>query len=255
MNTNEDPLKFLVISTSGSVGKSTIAREVLASNMPNAKILQLEKHNSGNENYKIKNTINVVSGTKSQEDIVKLTKEIFINESLIVDVGVSIVNDFIELLNYDRELISMFDRIIIPTRPRPKIQNDTITTINILLDLGIEPAKILVVANETSKTEYEEKFKPIIVASKKLKFNISKNLTIMESETILRLENSKQTLVDFIDKTKDFDWEDAISSSKSVADKKENMLLRTYANAATFIKADMDTVFKEITKPIKGEGK
>lgn len=133
-------MKILVINKSGNVGKTTLAQEFLHPRLNNPISARFE-------------TINA-AGDK-QADIQQRAAEFrqFVEQfmledvDVIADVGSSNVESILEKLVEIEGAIHMFDAAVIPVTAEIKIQIDTVSMVQDLLDLGFPAEKIFVVTN------------------------------------------------------------------------------------------------------------
>lgn len=147
--------KVAVINFSGNVGKSSIARYLLAPRME-CDVLSIESINDPGGQKKTKTTIR-------GKEIDELRENLLISDSLVVDIGASNVEDFIEALSEYDDGIAEFEYFVVPTVPAIKQQEDTVSTIHELIALGVPSAKIIVVFNQFDKKggPLEKQFKVV----------------------------------------------------------------------------------------------
>lgn len=194
-------MKIALINNSGNVGKTTIAREVLGINMPEAVIIEVETHNTGNAKYeKVFKEYYKINATDIEELYAKLVE----NEDVILDIGASNILDFLRQLEQYAGLETLIDLFIVPTTKDAKQLQDTLKTINILLKLGIKPSQIVVVANRVNPATFEKDFKILLNAQKELKFKFSKDLSIRETNLLKDLELLGKTLNEVVEDNTDY---------------------------------------------------
>lgn len=130
-------MKIAVINFSGNVGKSTIARHLLAPRIPDAEVLTVETINSdGTDNEGVKG-----------KDFNNVQEAMQLLDGAVVDIGASNVEDVMTVLRRYRKSHEDFDYYVVPTVPEKKQQRDTISTINALAELGVPAKKIRIVFN------------------------------------------------------------------------------------------------------------
>lgn len=194
-------MKIALINNSGNVGKTTIAREVLGINMPEAVMVEIETHNTGNAKYeKVFKEYFKINATDIEELYAKLVE----NENVILDIGASNILDFLRQLDQYAGLETLIDLFVIPTTGDAKQMQDTLKTINILLKLGIKQNKIVVVANRVNPINFEKDFKILLNAQKELKFRFSKDLSIRETSLLKDLELLGKTLNEIVEDNTDY---------------------------------------------------
>ena len=123
-------MKVAVINFSGNVGKSTVARHLLAPRMNNARVIPVESINSDGTDDK------ALKGKQFGE----LQEGLALLDDAVVDIGASNVEDFVNLMEQYKNSHEDFDFFVVPTMPKAKQQRDTISTIEALEGIGV-PAK------------------------------------------------------------------------------------------------------------------
>lgn len=169
-------MKICVINFSGNVGKSIISQHLLKPRMENSSIISVESINSdGTNDEKIKG--------KRFTDIINRVLD---TQNVIVDVGASNVEDFLQQMKKSIGSQDDFDYFVVPTIYKNKQITDTVATIDTLNDIGIEKERIKVIFNmldEDSNLFYD--FKEIFDC--KNVATVSENIGIYESELFNRL--------------------------------------------------------------------
>ena len=156
-------MKIAVLNYSGNVGKTTIANEVLKANLPDYEIITIDSVNiAGDEKI-------VFRG----EEADKIFTELLVQENAILDIGSSNLYQYFESSKEEQELLEHIDIFIVPIVPDFKQQNDASKTIEHLIQFGIEPQKIFVVANMVGKNEQGIRDE-LLGILKKLKVNVCK---------------------------------------------------------------------------------
>lgn len=147
--TEKDTFRVLILNLSGNVGKSTIA-SALASKLgrdhQDIKVMSIESVN----NSDALNDTNLDVEEYRANQFHNLYQDLIMTDRVIVDVGSSNIVQFVEGLVKYRSAAKEFDMFIVPTVPVVKQQTDTIATIKLLCDLGIDSKKIRVVFNQYS---------------------------------------------------------------------------------------------------------
>src|SRR5476649_1402114 len=111
-------MKIAVINFSGNVGKSTVARHLLAPRMNNAQVISIESINSdGTEDEAIRG--------KQFGDLIEAMA---LMDDAVVDIGASNVEDLINQMKQYRGSHEDFDYFVVPTVSKHKQQRDTIST-------------------------------------------------------------------------------------------------------------------------------
>lgn len=132
--------KVAVINFSGNVGKSSIAHYLLAPRL-GCSVLSIESINDS------ASSDNSLRGKESEA----LQAELVTNDSLVVDVGASNVEAFVDSISQFEAGIDELDLFIVPTVPANKQQTDTLATIDQLNIMGVNKKDIRVVLNQFDK--------------------------------------------------------------------------------------------------------
>jgi len=194
-------MKVALLNNSGNVGKTTISREVLAVNMDNPVLLEIETHNAGNESFKdyFSNYYKIPAN-----QIDEIYEILTMNDEVIADIGASNMLEFFKKLN-EYGIETIFDAMIIPVTADVKQQKDTLQTINMLLNLGYPADKIFVIANRVKNiTTFDKDFKVLIGASDDIGFHFNKDLAIKETTIFRDLEAFGKTLKDVLNDDTDY---------------------------------------------------
>lgn len=146
-------MKVAVISFSGNVGKTTIARHLLAPRMPGAKVISIESINAGEDED------HVIRGCQFAE----LQEYLQMVEDVVVDIGASNIEDLLALMRRYHGSHEDFDIFIVPAVPAGKQQRDTMATLAELSRLGIPPDKVRVIFNMIEEdADIEHTFEPML---------------------------------------------------------------------------------------------
>lgn len=149
-------MKVAVISFSGNVGKTTIARHLLLPRMPDARVVSIESINAGQDRDR---QGHVIRGRQFAE----LQEFLQVVEHVVVDIGASNVEELLALMRRYRGSHEDFDYFIVPTVPAGKQQQDTIATLAELSRLGIPADKVRLVFNMVGDgTAMDRVFDPVL---------------------------------------------------------------------------------------------
>jgi hypothetical protein len=130
-------MKIAVINFSGNVGKTTVARHLLASRIPNAEVIAIESLNAGDDEAQ------ALRGRQFGE----LQEYLQTVDSVVVDIGASNVEDLLALMRRYRGSHEDFDCFIVPSVATVKQQKDTIATLVELSQLGVEASRVKLLFN------------------------------------------------------------------------------------------------------------
>lgn len=134
-------MKIAVVNNSGNVGKSTVCDVLLKPRIENSEILRVESINfDGNEEEKV-----------SAREFNDILKKIDTTDSVIVDVGSSNIETFINQMEAYKNSQEDIDYFIIPVTPQHKQQIDSVSTVANLIDLGVTPERIRFIFNQVDK--------------------------------------------------------------------------------------------------------
>jgi MinD-like ATPase involved in chromosome partitioning or flagellar assembly len=152
-------VKIAVISFSGNVGKSTIARHLLAPRIPGAKVISIESINASEAQD------HIIRGRQFAE----LQEYLQMFNDVVVDIGASNVEEMLALMRRYDGSHEDFDHFILPTVPVPKQQQDTIATIVALTRIGVPFGKLRVVFNMVDhEMDIEREFESVLTFAKGL---------------------------------------------------------------------------------------
>ena len=168
-------LKIAVLNNSGNVGKSMVCDTFLKPRLPGIEVIKIETINS--------------DSTNDEKIPAKNIKQVFEKidsvDAALIDVGSSNIETFMMNLSKLEGAHEDIDFFFIPTTPKPKQQVDTITTIQSLMELGVDIEQIKIIFNFNDPDLKTSEIYPIIfdsVLSKKLKLHkISNVFTISEN--------------------------------------------------------------------------
>lgn len=177
-------MKIAIINNSGNVGKSTLCQYMFSPAMPDAEIIRVETINNDGDS----------KGEKLKADaFVKIFDTIMGGDDVLVDVGSSNIETFMDKMTHEFEGSHMFiDYFIIPLTPDEKQQVDTVNMILSLIDLGVDQDKIKIVFNRTNKKKtLPEQFTTLFDNDdlKDLGFNIDENQPSVNNTDIFKTIN------------------------------------------------------------------
>ena len=231
-------MKIGVINFSGNVGKSTVARHLLAPRMNNAQIISVESINS--------------DGT--EEDAVRgkqfgdLIEALALMDNVVVDIGASNVEDFISRMAQYRGSHEDFDYFVIPTVGKQKQQRDTISTIDALTDLGIPAKKIRVVFHMVEIEDAPERvFSGIFeYAAAEKTFTLRPEAVIHMNDIYGKLRGSEQTIADILNDPADL--KEQLKTAKDADEKLRISRQIGVKRLAAGVTEELNAVFKALLK-------
>lgn len=257
-------MKVAVLNYSGNVGKSTISRYLLQRHIK-AEVFSIESINKSQFDD------SEVTQLKAKQ-FSALQEAMLLNDSLIVDIGSSNIEELLAQMTSYSGSQHDFDYFLVPTIAMDKQIIDTLNTIGILVDqFGISPEKIKVIFNQVSSLDViDEEFGKIksVFTKLKLKNNFApllftdyyNKVDILVSDiTYKNKYKSKLTDLDFMSKSVDlFQTELAevrnLYKSENDADKKEKLnksmkeiaQLVQLARLAITVKANVDQAYSTL---------
>lgn len=140
-------MKLAVINFSGNVGKSTIARHLLAPRIPGCEIIAVESINADDAQGK------TVRGRQFAE----LQEFLQTPANVVVDIGASNVEEMLLLMRRYRGSHLDFDGYIVPTVPARKQQQDSAATLAELARIGVPASRVRLVFNQLADDEPVER--------------------------------------------------------------------------------------------------
>jgi hypothetical protein len=135
-------MKIAVINFSGNVGKTTVARHLLAPRIPGAEVIAVESLNAGDTEAQ------ALRGRQFGE----LQEYLQTVDSVVVDIGASNVEDLLALMQRYRGSHEDFDCFIVPTVAALKQQQDTIATLVDLSHLGVDAPRVRLLFNMVDRS-------------------------------------------------------------------------------------------------------
>jgi cellulose biosynthesis protein BcsQ len=228
-------MKIAVINTSGNVGKTTISRHLLQHKLK-SEIISVETINSdGLEDAKLKG-----------EKFSQLIKSVGLSDSIIVDIGASQAEDFLDNMEQQVGSHDEFDYFVIPTIAENKQLKETTKTVDMLSELGVEKDKIKVLFNKVKKNaDLQDDFERIYEHYKKTKsFTICDKNPVRENELYDLLNNSKRTMEDVLTDGKDY--KELMKSTDDVNKKVKYSDLLAMSRLALHAEKNLNEVFNNV---------
>lgn len=226
-------MKIAVVNNSGNVGKSTICENLLKPRIKDAEIIRVETVNSdGTDDEKF-----------SAREYSSIIREMEINENSILDIGSSNIELFIEQMRSYKDSHEYIDYFLIPITPRTKQQIDSVSTVSVLIDLGIEPSRLRFVFNQAdNRIPISRQFSTLINGLKS--FDIPLNdvyPTIFETEAFSLLAGLGKTFQEVTDDKSDF--KQLIREAETREEKMQLIDLRTMKQLVTGFNDILDAAF------------
>lgn len=228
-----------VINFSGNVGKSMVARHLLAPRLPSATVIAIESINAddhdgmqmrGNEFGAL------------QENIMQL-------DSVVVDIGASNVEELVNRMKSYEGSHEDFDLFVVPAVPDAKQERDTIATIEALADdIGVDRDRIRVVLNRVDPRDTLQRAFPLLSKfhASHRGFILREDAVIYENELFGKLANSPQTIADLVEDSTDY--KAMIRAAQSPDEKTELARKVSMRRLAVGVNAQLDGVFAALMR-------
>ena len=231
-------MKIAVINFSGNVGKSTVARHLLAPRLNNATVIAVESINSdGSQDEAIKG-----------KQFGELQEALMLMDDAVIDIGASNVEDFINLMKQYKGSHEDFDYFVIPTVSKAKQQRDTISTIDALAEIGVPAKKIRLVFNMVEIDETPERiFSGLFEYQASAKnFTIRPEAVIHVNDIYGKLKGTETGIKEVLaDPT---DYKEKIKSAKDANEKLHCAQMVALKRLAAGVTEELDAVFKTLLK-------
>ena len=231
-------MKVAVINFSGNVGKSTVARHLLAPRLNNAEVIPVESINSDGTDE------TAIRGKQFGE----LQEYLQTLDDAVIDIGASNVEDFVKLMKQYKGSHEDFDYFVIPTVPKNKQMRDTISTIDALADIGVPAKKIRLVFNMLEIDDVPERvFAGLFeyhTASKS--FTLRPEAVIHVNDIYGKLKGAEQGIKDILNDPTDY--KEKIKTAKDADEKLHFAQMVGIKRLAAGVTEELDAVFKTLFK-------
>jgi hypothetical protein len=131
-------MRLAVINFSGNVGKTTVARHLLAPRLPGCQVVAVESINADDGQ----------SLTIRGRQFAQLQEFLQSIDNVVIDIGASNVEELLKLMRRYRDSQEDFDGFIVPTVPARKQQQDTAATLAELARIGVPPDRLRLIFNQ-----------------------------------------------------------------------------------------------------------
>ena len=231
-------MKVAVINFSGNVGKSTVARHLLAPRLNNAEVIPVESINSDGTDE------TAIRGKQFGE----LQEYLQTLDDAVIDIGASNVEDFVKLMKQYKGSHEDFDFFVVPTVPATKQQRDTISTVEALANLGVPAKKIRLLFNMVDLDESPERiFSGLFEYQRESKsFTLKPEAVIHVNDIYGKLKGSKTGIREILaDET---DYKERIKTAKDADEKLHFAQMLSIKRLAAGVSEELDAVFKALLK-------
>lgn len=142
-------MKIVVVSKTGSVGKTVLSAHFFKSMMPTAQLFSIEDMNQAADALGV--DVMAMNGGQFGD----LLNSIFIEDEAIIDVGMSNVRFFLDGMRKFEGSCNEFDYFVVPLTPDKRAQEEACETIITLLEIGVEPSRIRPIYNKVPTTFFD----------------------------------------------------------------------------------------------------
>jgi hypothetical protein len=225
-----------VMNFSGNVGKSTVARHLLAPRLNYARIIPVESINSdGTQDEAIRG-----------KQFGELQDALALMDDAVIDVGASNVEDFVNLMRQYKGSHEDYDYFVIPTVPKEKQQRDTIATLDALSDLGIPAKKLRLVFNMVELDESPDRlFSGLFEYHASAKnFTLKKDAVIHVNDIYGKLKGAEQSISDILNDPTDL--KEKLKAANDPEEKLHYSRLIGIKRLAAGVSDELDGVFKTL---------
>lgn len=229
-------MKVAIINFSGNVGKTTIARHLLAPRIERAEIVSVESANADEQE------VDALRG----RDFAHLQQYMLASDDLIVDIGASNVEDLLNLMRKFKGSHEDFDYFVIPAVPDVKQQKDTANTANELAKMGVPAEKIKIVLNRVEDSDASDKQFTALLGFLSVNPVATINLAayLTDNEIYQRVKHDGRSISDLAaDKT---DYKALIGKAKNQAEKIELADKLAVKRLADGVLPELDACFEAL---------
>lgn len=234
----------MVANFSGNVGKTTLTKNLLVPNMPGVRVFAVEDVNAGyNQGEAVQ-----LSAEQTQALLEQVIEASF-SSAVIVDVGASNVSNFFAALsNYD-QIQEFIARVVVPTEPSEKVQADTLSTLQFLVDnLGFDADKVSLILNKTpAKVPVDALFASLTERAAAL--GVFKAGSVPESETFQIAAGLGSSIHELAAMDPKKLLADAHAKAALGGDSKDGVRVLLAAASAKKLKVILDAIFAELSLP------
>lgn len=229
-------MKVAVINFSGNVGKTTIARHLLAPRIQGAEIVSVESANADEQE----------TDALRGRDFAHLQQYMLASDDLIVDIGASNVEDLLILMRKFKGSHEDFDFYVIPAVPDIKQQKDTANTANALANMGISAERVKIVLNRVEASEAPDKQFPALLGflAKHRVATFSPDAHLTDNEIYQRVKHDGRSISDLASDATDY--KALIAQAKDQKKKVELADKLAVKRLASGVLPELDACFKAL---------
>lgn len=230
-------MKVCIISFSGNTGKTTL-RKHLFGPLLKAKQIQIEDVNTGDGEPDLE----LAAG--KFRDLAAVLNVAEASENFVIDTGASNAHPMMVHFSQLKRTRSAIDFWLIPVVPAKKQILDGLNTIQALLDIGVEPSKIVVIINNVQDTFSVHHDFAAVFAAKSLGIVVA-DQAVLASQVYEMMKGGNESVFDLANNPPDFSAlriEARKSGAEALAKLGEQMVTQDMAeDAAVNLKAVFDS--------------
>lgn len=180
-------MNVAILNFSGNVGKTTLARHLLAPRIAGAQIVSIETANADA----------LETEALRGKDFLHLQEHMLTTDDLIVDVGASNIEDLLGLMHKFTGSHQDFDYFIIPVVPDVKQQRDSANTAAELVKMGVPQKKIRFVLNRAESEAYvPRQFSGLLAYLEKNQFPVNLAAYLRDNEIYQLIKDDGRSIND-----------------------------------------------------------
>jgi hypothetical protein len=191
-------MKVIILSYTGNVGKTTVVAHVLSPRMGDASIIAVGKIDERVAE------LGVSVEVFNEREYSKAFSELLMTDNVIVDVGASNIEEFLNGMARFNGIHIKCDCFIIPVTSGTKEQRETMSMIGTLETLGVPPNKIRLLFNRVEHS-VEDEFQILLeYVAKSNNATVNTQAAIYENELFDLLAIKKLSIDKLLNDSKDY---------------------------------------------------
>ena len=138
-------MKIAVINFSGNTGKSTLTKNLLVPQIPGCKRISIEEINEGDGKSDLDIGASLFRNLAAELNVADD------DQHFVIDIGASAAKSMLSHFATLRTTRSDISFWVVPVTSQVKQRADTLNTVKALIEIGVKPERIVVVANNISE--------------------------------------------------------------------------------------------------------